>query len=121
MVDLTDPDPPYGRRLSRLEGQYLVRATRWRMYKRTRLMSRTLSQVMQSQMIGMQSMLERILQAVQQPPPMPMYNQSRDPNAPMMGPLPPMRAPDMYEPPSPHAGKVFPPLPGFAPPVRTPP
>ncbi|KIP11627.1 hypothetical protein PHLGIDRAFT_99458 [Phlebiopsis gigantea 11061_1 CR5-6] len=82
-------------RLSRLEGQYLV---------------------MQSQMIGMQSMLERILQAVQQPPPMPMYNQARDPNAPMMGPLPPMRAPDMYEPPSPHGSKVFPPLPGFAPP-----
>ena len=71
---------------------------------------------MQSQMIGMQSMLERILQAVQQPPP-PLYNQARD-GAPLMPPLPPIRTPDMYEPPSPRAGKVFPPLPGFAPPVR---
>ncbi|GJE94983.1 Zn(II)2Cys6 transcription factor [Phanerochaete sordida] len=77
-------------RLSRLEGQYLV---------------------MQSQMIGMQSTLDRILAAVQQPPPM--YNHGRDS---MSGPLPPIRTADMYDPPSPRAGKVFPPLPGFAPP-----
>lgn len=76
------------------------------------------AQVMQSQMIGMQSTLDRILHAVQQPQP-PMYQHGRDPGQPIMsGPLPPIRAPDMYDSPSPRMGKVFPPLPGFAPPVR---
>ncbi|KAM5531278.1 hypothetical protein V8D89_015079 [Ganoderma adspersum] len=76
-------------RLSRLEGQYLV---------------------MQSQMIGMQSSLDRILSAIQsqnqamvhvQQPPYPQQGSSRDsPNMPEAHPR----------------GRAFPPLPGFAPP-----
>ncbi|EMD32147.1 hypothetical protein CERSUDRAFT_119121 [Gelatoporia subvermispora B] len=92
-------------RLSRLEGQYLV---------------------MQSQMIGMQSSLDRILMAVQ--------NQSQATAAIMQqtvfnggGSLPPPPPPgmrngvDMYSSPGPsegssRGGRAFPPLPGFAPP-----
>ncbi|KAI0088000.1 hypothetical protein BDY19DRAFT_892049 [Irpex rosettiformis] len=76
-------------RLSRLEGQYLV---------------------MQSQMIGMQSTLDRILSAVQQGPPPGFRDQ---PSA------PPIRGPDVYNPPPSadhRTGRIFPPLPGFAPP-----
>ncbi|KAI0341976.1 hypothetical protein BDW22DRAFT_1358086 [Trametopsis cervina] len=75
-------------RLSRLEGQYLV---------------------MQSQMIGMQSTLDRILSAVQQGPHQGLREQP---------PGPPMRGPDMYSPqPTDHrSNRSFPPLPGFAPP-----
>ena len=70
---------------------------------------------MQSQMIGMQSTLDRILSLVQQQPPS-IYGHGREPV--VGGPLPPIRTPEMYDPPSPRTGKVFPPLPGFAPPVR---
>ena len=71
--------PPTDRRLSRLEGQYLVRP-----YPQTTSPAPSLTsppfaallQVMQSQMIGMQSSLDRILNAIQsqgqnqnQPPP----------------------------------------------------
>ncbi|KAI0674849.1 hypothetical protein C8Q78DRAFT_504835 [Trametes maxima] len=111
-------------RLSRLEGQYLV---------------------MQSQMIGMQSSLDRILSAIQsqsqsqnqnqgivQPPPVypPGGGSSRD--SPVIpGPIPPSAAVrnngnsgnvDMYHPSSaqgdggPSRPRSFPPLPGFAPP-----
>ncbi|KAJ7218066.1 hypothetical protein GGX14DRAFT_599501 [Mycena pura] len=67
-------------RLSRLEGQYLV---------------------MQSQMIGMQSSLDRILAAVQAPQP-PYRNASEYPSR------------NGYE--APNDRRPFPPLPGFAPP-----
>ncbi|KAI0682416.1 hypothetical protein BC835DRAFT_1299457 [Cytidiella melzeri] len=76
-------------RLSRLEGQYLV---------------------MQSQMIGMQSTLDRILAVVQQGPPPPFRESPSGP---------PMRGPEVYNPPPSvdnRAGRSFPPLPGFAPP-----
>lgn len=105
-----------------------------------------LKQVMQSQMIDMQSSLDRILSAVQSqsqafvqagspigngagpgapqgyPPP---GNSSRD--SPVIGgPLPPGRnGAEMYGPPGggaqgdgPPRARAFPPLPGFAPPVR---
>lgn len=73
---------------------------------------------MQSQMIGMQSSLDRILAAVQQGNPFP--NGSRDVS--MFPPVPPMRNGEVYTP-SPGADgppnrPKFPPLPGFAPPVR---
>ena len=67
-----------------------------------------MAQVMQSQMIGMQSTLDRILSAVQQGPPPGFREQAP-------------RAPDVYNPPPSadhRTGRVFPPLPGFAPPVR---
>ena len=67
---------------------------------------------MQSQMIGMQSTLDRILTAVQHGPP-PGFRE------PTNG--PPMRGPDIYNPapnPDQRVGRTFPPLPGFAPPVR---
>ncbi|KAI0745663.1 hypothetical protein C8Q76DRAFT_36732 [Earliella scabrosa] len=96
-------------RLSRLEGQYLV---------------------MQSQMIGMQSSLDRILTAiqsqgqplVQQPPPPPVYHGNSSRNSPAIsGPLPPIRThSESYNPGGPGEGpsrpRTFPPLPGFAPP-----
>ncbi|KAI0355675.1 hypothetical protein OH77DRAFT_1520767 [Trametes cingulata] len=111
------PDPPFPspqRRLSRLEGQYLV---------------------MQSQMIGMQSSLDRILSAIQSqnqamvqggPPGGPVYppagGTSRD--SPVMpAPIPAVRnSVEMYNSPGgqgdgPSRGpRSFPPLPGFAPP-----
>ena len=78
---------------------------------------------MQSQMIGMQSSLDRILAAIQQNqsgPPQSSYN--REPGPPGMGGnMPPMRGGDMYGSPGApdgRGGKMFPPLPGFAPPVR---
>lgn len=75
---------------------------------------------MQSQMIGMQSSLDRILAAVQQGNPFP--NGSRDVS--MFPPVPPMRNGEVYTP-SPGADgpsnrPKFPPLPGFAPPVSPP-
>ena len=100
------------RRLSRLEGQYLVLPANC-------LQSllnpyRLLFQVMQSQMIGMQSSLDRILSAVQ----------TQNGNAPQL--YTPMEAHRDGNPithrngfdagPAP-AVRSFPPLPGFAPPV----
>ncbi|KAI0743621.1 hypothetical protein C8Q80DRAFT_1107676 [Daedaleopsis nitida] len=95
-------------RLSRLEGQYLV---------------------MQSQMIGLQSSLDRILSAIQsqnqsQPiPQQPAYHGSSSRDSPVMpGPLPPIRTrSDVYNSPpgqgeGPSRPRSFPPLPGFAPP-----
>ncbi|KIY46211.1 hypothetical protein FISHEDRAFT_47934, partial [Fistulina hepatica ATCC 64428] len=83
-------------RLSRLEGQYLV---------------------MQSQMIGMQSSLDRILSAVQRPPPPPpLYNGS--PRDGLMAPPARISPSDRLMPDrtlSPER-RQFPPLPGFAPP-----
>lgn len=127
---LKPPSPLPQRRLSRLEGQYLVRTPA--------LTARTPAadlgeQVMQSQMIGMQSSLDRILSAIQSqnqalvqggpayPPP---GGPSRESPV-MSGPMPPQRNNEMYGnspggqgdgPPRPRA---FPPLPGFAPPVRS--
>lgn len=127
---LKPPSPLPQRRLSRLEGQYLVRTPA--------LTARTPAadpgeQVMQSQMIGMQSSLDRILSAIQSqnqalvqggpayPPP---GGPSRESPV-MTGPMPPQRNNEMYGnspggqgdgPPRPRA---FPPLPGFAPPVRS--
>ncbi|CAL1707147.1 unnamed protein product [Somion occarium] len=89
-------------RLSRLEGQYLV---------------------MQSQMIGMQSSLDRILAAIQQnqavmSQPNAFGNGPRD--VPMFPPMPPMRNGDVFTPSpggeGPSSRPKFPPLPGFAPP-----
>ncbi|KAI0793208.1 hypothetical protein C8Q75DRAFT_712840 [Abortiporus biennis] len=89
-------------RLSRLEGQYLV---------------------MQSQMIGMQSSLDRILSAIQQNSQAMMAQSQMYNSAPREGsllpPLPPLRNGDMYNS-MPGEASVsrtrFPPLPGFAPP-----
>jgi hypothetical protein len=52
---------PLNRRLSRLEGQYLVKSNAYAL----RLSDNIAFQVMQSQMIGMQSSLDRILSTVQ--------------------------------------------------------
>ncbi|TFK91597.1 hypothetical protein K466DRAFT_482404 [Polyporus arcularius HHB13444] len=94
-------------RLSRLEGQYLV---------------------MQSQMIGMQSSLDRILSAIQsqgqnQSPPVvqhPVYPTGSRDSPILSGPLPPIRThSEMYNSPQgegPSRPRAFPPLPGFAPP-----
>ncbi|CAA7263161.1 unnamed protein product [Cyclocybe aegerita] len=86
-------------RLSRLEGQYLV---------------------MQSQMIGMQSSLDRILSAVQSngsmamPPPM--YPPHMEPHREGGG-MPPQHRNGFESGAGPSdRGRVFPPLPGFAPP-----
>ncbi|KAJ3517210.1 hypothetical protein NLJ89_g651 [Agrocybe chaxingu] len=86
-------------RLSRLEGQYLV---------------------MQSQMIGMQSSLDRILSAVQSngsmamPPPM--YPPHMEPHREAGG-MPPQHRNGFESGAGPSdRGRVFPPLPGFAPP-----
>ncbi|RDB16943.1 Transcriptional activator of proteases prtT [Hypsizygus marmoreus] len=88
-------------RLSRLEGQYLV---------------------MQSQMIGMQSSLDRILSAVQAQQPnqgmmqQPMYSNGSGPSREGPGFLPPHRNGfDMGGGPNDRT-RSFPPLPGFAPP-----
>ncbi|KAI9067532.1 hypothetical protein FKP32DRAFT_1683846 [Trametes sanguinea] len=94
-------------RLSRLEGQYLV---------------------MQSQMIGMQSSLDRILSAIQSQNQVmahggPVYppggGSSRDSPV-IQGPMPPRNNVDMYNSPGqgdgPSRPRTFPPLPGFAPP-----
>ncbi len=79
------------------------------------------SQVMQSQMIGLQSSLDRILSAIQnQNQPVVQPNRS---SPVISGPLPPIRThSEMYNS-SPGQGegpsrRTFPPLPGFAPPVR---
>jgi hypothetical protein len=74
---------PCYRRLSRLEGQYLVRGCFSSRYS-TREPS---IQVMQSQMIGMQSSLDRILSAVQSQAP---QNGGMQPGpfCPPMGPIP---------------------------------
>ncbi|KAI0779555.1 hypothetical protein C8Q74DRAFT_1316121 [Fomes fomentarius] len=85
-------------RLSRLEGQYLV---------------------MQSQMIGLQSSLDRILSAIQNQN-QPVVQPNRSSPA-VSGPLPPIRThSEMYNsPPGQGEGpsrRTFPPLPGFAPP-----
>ena len=141
MTKPTDPDadPPYGRRLSRLEGQYLVRP-----HPQTTSPARLLTspplpallQVMQSQMIGMQSSLDRILNAIQsqsqnqapaqQPPAQhsPLYPGGSSRGSPVLpGPLPPIRARFETHNSHPRQGdgpsrpRTFPPLPGFAPPV----
>ncbi|KAF8070153.1 hypothetical protein FPV67DRAFT_1414137 [Lyophyllum atratum] len=88
-------------RLSRLEGQYLV---------------------MQSQMIGMQSSLDRILSAVQTQQastamaPHPMYNNGAGSSRDGPGFLPPHRNGFDMGPPQGDRQRAFPPLPGFAPP-----
>ncbi|KAI0332321.1 hypothetical protein GY45DRAFT_1246853 [Cubamyces sp. BRFM 1775] len=94
-------------RLSRLEGQYLV---------------------MQSQMIGMQSSLDRILSAIQsqnqvmaQGPVYPQGGGSSRDSPVIPGPMPPVRSNvELYNSPGqvdgPSRTRSFPPLPGFAPP-----
>lgn len=71
---------------------------------------------MQSQMIGMQSSLDRILMAVSQNQAMTPYNSGpRDPSAPSI-----RNGGEMYSSPGTsdnRGGRPFPPLPGFAPPV----
>lgn len=92
---------PSVERLSRLEGQYLV---------------------MQSQMIGMQSSLDRILSAVQTQQANtamvhhPMYNNGAGPSRDGPGFLPPHRNGFDMGPPHSERQRSFPPLPGFAPP-----
>lgn len=86
---------------------------------------------MQSQMIGMQSSLDRILSAIQsqnqamvhvQQPPYPQQGSSRDsPNMPGLRPFaPPCSIVTNSSRVEAHPrGRAFPPLPGFAPPVST--
>jgi len=118
---------PIHRRLSRLEGQYVVGLSFSPFY----VLCHALHKVMQSQMIGLQTSLDRILAAVTQPgapgvmpPGPPIYPQAiRD------GPgyvtnvsgtrtgLDPQYDPALMQDQRPPAQRTFPPLPGFAPPV----
>ncbi|KAI0051905.1 hypothetical protein FA95DRAFT_148546 [Auriscalpium vulgare] len=117
------------RRLSRLEGQYVVRRLSSPFISVCRRL--VIAQVMQSQMIGMQSSLDRILAAVQSqgahahpggmPPPV--YPPHRD------GPgyvtnvsdtrtgVQPQYDPALMQDQRASGSRPFPPLPGFAPPV----
>ena len=88
-------------------------------------------QVMQSQMIGMQSSLDRILSAIQsqnqvmaQGPVYPQGGGSSRDSPVIPGPMPPVRNNvELYNSPGqvdgPSRTRSFPPLPGFAPPVRS--
>lgn len=112
------------RRLARLEGQYLVCICDPRFAAPLLIQLLWRSKVMQSQMIGMQSSLDRILSAVQ---PQNSANPSMPPPHPGMYPHMdalrdgtgiPLQHRNGFDPAS---GPVdrgrFPPLPGFAPPV----